>query len=1029
MKIFYHLTCSNKTGNWLRALSLACLLAFCCALTLTASSPQGASVYYQHLGGQRYKLMAEQLRDCRGLSFPSTIKGELRSGSCSTALTLTRDSIRELPLRCKNQAGCLPQNNVASDGREIQRYSIIVDFSQSPYNSYTQSSCCEVLFVMNDGHALRTSAITTVNGPSFVWAACTLNLCQRAGLPKNNNSAILAFDIPAYLRLNHTHHLSAFAVDPDGDSLAYQLTRPMTGPSSYVSYVTRFSASNPLTTFCPGSFPCTPSTSSNPPRGFNLNTRTGDMLFQTTSSNEVSLFAIEIIEFRRDSNGIMQKVGSTFHERIWININGGTNNPPAITLSGEATICAGEKRCFAIKLEDKPFFSTSSPDTLSWNWRSNHPNVSISTSQIATNEVSLQACFITAPGDSIGKSYFFSIQASDSYCPQPARSQRTMHVRVMRRPDFKMRLSKLPGSRMVLQLNSKDTTAQFSATVNLPDKTTRRYTFKRSSVSDTIQYPVAGNYYIEAEIKVPNACSYLLRDSIQLEGCLKLEPLSVSQNPACASLPLTLLPKVSNTVGTIQYRWSDGRNNILSTVDSLRFTPDRDTLIRLWVRDQVDCEASTSIAISSYLPKLSYQNPSVIFCSEGTEFDWAKITDVDPPDARFSSSLAGLVEQRSNGYFSSARIPLSGLGTQSTRVQIDYSDTAGCPVTGGFIVDVNPTPHSVLLNDTLCRETEVYPLFNLLQNEDNVKNAYLVRCYAGPIGPLYSVVNDNLGRYVTRGIYYMEMQTSDRRTGCLGRDSFTVELRGEPTYNVLTVDSPCALSPALELNPFVRVQSTAPKFNWNAVAYNGDATDPIIQTVIRNGDRFFPAKAGKWTLAFAESSTYCTLRDTFEMVVRPLAEPRLGNDTSINIDQTIRLSPGRFDSYEWNNGDAGQTRSIEARWLGLGRHLIWARVSSTETGCFASDSLYLSVLPAGTGIVRMAETGWVYPNPFDKQVQITQAAAEDIRLFTLSGQELPLTAEQVNGNWLLSLERLPAGTYLLQFSVGEILYRSILQKN
>jgi hypothetical protein len=1012
----------------LAMVSLAMVTSGSMAL-VKAGTPQGVSVYYEYLGGQRYKLMAELVRDCRSLSLGSTIGGALRSGSCSTSLTLTRDSIREIPITCKNQLVCTPKNTVSGVGREIHRYSITIDFSQTPYNAYTQSACCEVYFDMNDLSSWRNSAITTIANLTNLYASCTLNLCQRTGLRKNNSSARLATDLPAHLRVNQIHQISAYATDPDGDSLAYSLAVPYWAPSKPVSYVRSFSASNPLTSYCPGTSPCTPNPNPTNPRGFNFNTRTGEMLFQPTVSQEVSLIAIEINEFRRDSNGVMQKVGSAYHERVWVTINGGVNNPPMITMSNEALICAGDKRCVAIKLEDKPFLSTMAPDTLSWDWSSNHPNVTVSASQTVTNEISLQVCFTTAADDSAGKSYFFSVMTADSYCPQPARSQRTMHVRVMRRPDFKMRLSKLPGSRMVLQLNSKDTTAQFSATVNFPDKTTRRYTFKKSSVSDTIQFPVAGNYYIEAEIKVPNACSYLLRDSIQLEGCLKLEPLNIPYNPACASLPLTIVPKTSNTVGTLQYRWSDGRNNILSTSDSLRFTPVRDTLIRLRVIDQVACEASTSISIKSYLPQLSYQTPSVVFCSEGTEFEWAKIANVNPPDARFSASLNGLVEKRGNSYFSAARIPLSGLGTQSERVQIDYSDTAGCPVTGGFIVDVNPSPHSLLLNDTLCRETEVYPLFNLLLNPDNVKNAYLVRCYAGPIGPLFSVVNDNLGRYVTRGIYYMEMQTSDRRTGCLGRDSFTVELRGEPTYNILSVDSPCALSPALELNPFVRVQSTAPKFSWNAVAFNGDATDPILQNVIRSGDRFFPAKAGKWTLAFAESSTYCTLRDTFEMVVRPLPEPRLGNDTSINIDQTIRLTPGRFDSYEWNNGDAAQTRSIEARWLGLGRHLIWARVSSTETGCFASDSLYLSVLPAGTGIVRMAEAGWVYPNPFDKQVQITQAAAEDIRLFTLLGQELSLSAERVNGNWLMSMESLPAGTYLLQFNIGEIRYRSVLQKN
>jgi hypothetical protein len=992
-----------------------------------AGTPVGVGLYYEHLGGQRYKLMAELLRDCRSQPFTSTIGGALRSGSCSTSLTLTRDSIREIPITCKNQLVCTPKNSVSGEGREIHRYSITIDFSQTPYSAYNQASCCEVLFVMNDGHSFRPSTLVTVNGPTSLYASCTLNLCQRTGLPKNNSSARLATDLPVHLRVNQIHQVSAYAADPDGDSLVYGLATPRVDASNPVTYVRSFSASNPITSFCPGPSPCAPNPNPNLPRGFNFNPRTGEMLFQPSAIHEVSLFAIEITEYRRDSNGVMQKVGSSYHERVWSTINGGANNPPLITMNNEALICAGDKRCIAVKLEDKPFLTTT--DTLSWAWSSNHPNVTVSASQTVPNEISLQVCFATAADDSAGKSYFFSVMTADSYCPQPARSQRTMHVRVMRRPDFKLRLSKLPGSRMVLQLNSKDTTAQFSAIVNLPDKTTRRYTFKKSSVSDTIQFPLAGTYYIEAEIKVPNACSYVLRDSIQLEGCLKLEPLSVPLNPACASLPLTIVPKISNAVGSLQYRWSDAQNNVLSTADSLTYTPVRDTLIRLRVIDQVACEASTSIQIGSYLPQLSYQTPSVVFCSEGTEFDWAKITNANPPTASFSSSLAGLVEKRSNGYFSSARIPLSGLGTQSTRVQIDYSDSAGCPVSGGFIVDVNPSPHSILLNDTLCRETEVYPLFNLLQNEDNIKNSYLVSCYAGPIGPLYSVVNDNLGRYLTRGLYYMEMQTSDRRTGCLGRDSFTVELRAAPTYNILKVDSPCALSPALRLNPYVRVQSATPDFNWTAVAFNGDATDPILNSVISNKERFFPAKAGRWTLAFAESSTFCTLRDTFDMEVLPLPKPNIGRDTAINIDRTIRLHPGRFDAYEWNNGDVGSTRNIEARFLGQGRHLIWVRVTSAETNCSAADSLYLEVLPAGTGITRLAEPGWVYPNPFDKALFIAPSGAADVRLFNMLGQELQMQIERKPGQTVLRTDLIPGGLYLLQFSLGDQRYRTMLQKN
>ena len=754
------------------------------------------------------------------------------------------------------------------------------------------------------------------------------------------------------------------------------------------------------------------------------------MIFQPGKQDEISVFAFEINEFRRDSNGIMQKVGTTFHERVVIMTVRAGNNAPVITVPNESPICAGDKRCYAFKIEDKPFNASTPPDTLRWRWSTSHPNLTVSSTVNAPNDVSLQVCVTTSAADSMGTSHFFSLIADDNFCPIPQRAQRTFHIRTLRKPEFNFKASKLPGSRVVLQLSSRDSTAEYSVAFRGPDKFFRRYDYRRkTSVSDTIQFPLAGTYYIEAEIKVPNACSYLLRDSIQLEGCLKLEPLSVPLNPACASLPLTIVPKISNAVGSLQYRWSDAQNNVLSTADSLTYTPVRDTLIRLRVIDQVACEASTSIAIGSYLPQLSYQTPSVVFCSEGTEFDWAKITNANPSTASFSSSLAGLVEKRSNGYFSSARIPLSGLGTQSERVQIDYSDSAGCPVTGGFIVDVNPSPYSILRNDTLCRETEVYPLFNLLQNEDNIKNSYLVSCYAGPIGPLYSVVNDNLGRYVTRGIYYMEMQTSDRRSGCLGRDSFTVELRAAPTYNILKVDSPCALSPALRLNPYVRVQSATPDFNWTAVAFNGDATDPILSRVISNKERFFPAKAGRWTLAFAESSTFCTLRDTFDMEVLPLPKPNIGRDTAINIDRTIRFSPGRFDAYEWNNGDVGSTRNIEARFLGLGRHLIWVRVTSAETNCSAADSLYLEVLPAGTGITRLAEPGWVYPNPFDKALFIAPSGAADVRLFNMLGQELQLQIERKSGQTVLRTDLIPGGLYLLQFSLGDQRYRTMLQKN
>jgi hypothetical protein len=267
------------TRSSMLALIMLAMVASCSMALVQAGTPQGVSVYYEHLGGQRYKLMAELLRDCRSQPFTSTIGGALRSGSCSTSLTLTRDSIREIPITCKNQLVCSPKNTVSGEGREIHRYSITIDFSQTPYSAYTQSTCCEVFFDMNDGGSLRNSFITTIANINNLYASCTLNLCQRAGLPKNNSSARLVTDLPVRLRVNQIHQISAYATDPDGDSLAYSLAQPYWAPSKPVIYVRSFSASNPITSYCPGASPCTPNPNPTNPRGFNFNPRTGEMLF------------------------------------------------------------------------------------------------------------------------------------------------------------------------------------------------------------------------------------------------------------------------------------------------------------------------------------------------------------------------------------------------------------------------------------------------------------------------------------------------------------------------------------------------------------------------------------------------------------------------------------------------------------------------------------------------------------------------------------------------------------------------------
>jgi len=445
--------------------------------------------------------------------------------------------------------------------------------------------------------------------------------------------------------LKQTNQISFHALDPDGDSLEYTLAKPRQSASLFATYKSGYSETNPLSVYCPGTPPCTPSPNSNPPRGFFLDRTTGDMVFQPTVNNEQALICVEITEFRRDSSGVMRKIGSSFHERVIISLNAANNLSPIITVPAGVAACAGEKQCYTFLVTDKKVSSAAVPDTLRLKWFSSLSGASVSTTQTIPNEATVKVCYNTKSSDTLPNAHFFTLWSDDNYCPNPARAQQTLRFRVQKKPDFRIKLLKIPGSRMVYSLACNQKGPTYSVALRGPNKFFRNIRYTGNNVSDTIQLPDAGLYNLDAEITVPGFCTFTLRDSIWLEGCIKLKELRVPRNPACATLPLLFKAEVSNAVGSIQYRWSDGRNGTLSTADSLKFFPVRDTLIRLWARDQVGCETSVQLQVLSYKPELRFQAPSLVFCGEGMSEEWPKITSVQPPDAQFHTGREVRKEQ------------------------------------------------------------------------------------------------------------------------------------------------------------------------------------------------------------------------------------------------------------------------------------------------------------------------------------------------------------------------------------------------
>ena len=82
------------------------------------------------------------------------------------------------------------------------------------------------------------------------------------------------------------------------------------------------------------------------------------------------------------------------------------------------------------------------------------------------------------------------------------------------------------------------------------------------------------------------------------------------------------------------------------------------------------------------------------------------------------------------------------------------------------------------------------------------------------------------------------------------------------------------------------------------------------------------------------SGTFCDTIRRINLTVKPKLTPKLINDKSICIGDTLQLYPGKFDFYLWNNG--GKASKIIVKNVGN----YWVKVSDSST-CSAIDSFTL----------------------------------------------------------------------------------------
>lgn len=288
-----------------------------------ASHAQGGDLTYTCLGGNQYRLRLAFYRDCSGTNAPASVNIDISSATCNQNLSVTL-----LPINGTGQDVtpiCPSMTTVCNGGNNPGVQEWIYEG-----NVTLPQACTDWVFSFT--LCCRNAAINTILNPGGenIYIETHLN---SVAAPCNNSPTFSNIPVP-FICSGQSYCFNHGAVDPDGDSLSYSLVTPATGPTTTVTYISPYSASQPLL--------------SSPAVSFN--NITGDICMNPTQII-VTVMAVRVEEWR---NGIM--IGSVVRD-IQLHTISCTNNLPTITgINGgnnfSASVCAGNTLSFYVNSTD-----------------------------------------------------------------------------------------------------------------------------------------------------------------------------------------------------------------------------------------------------------------------------------------------------------------------------------------------------------------------------------------------------------------------------------------------------------------------------------------------------------------------------------------------------------------------------------------------------------------------------------------------------------------------------------------------------
>lgn len=520
-------------------------------LTVQATSYIGNEIEYRQTDSMKYEVDFIFYRHCS--SGRLTNQAFVSRVMCSTSGT-SKDlspsvvSISQIKTACDSagsQCGSSPNSFASGPGIERIVFRSEVDFDASAYSAFITKGCGNIRFEVIEC-CRATTKVTTNSGENF-YNYAELQLYGTSG----NSTPRLTINPIEYVCCNQPAYLNIGAIDTiDGDSLSYNISVAQKGFGSSITYSGKYSNNQPINVYYPGTlkYPYVNPTA-NPPIGMYVDPSTGEMIFTPTQCDEHTIYAVQVVEWRKDTaTGRMAKIGAVTRDIELKAKQCPSSYVPIISGNFKSTVCEETRLCFTVSATDQtkkppPPMPTPEPDSVVMYWNHGIPGATLTAQKDTFREKeSMLFCWQPKKGDARPWPYTFVVGATDNNCKELGITSRSFQVFVTPKVEaFSIAVDSIGcGTYAVTNaLKSQPSNTQVSITASQISGNATGYQFlsnkstSSSNFNDTIEFLGNGSFVVSYSLNNSNNCPTTVLDTITVQGLPDL--VMAKDTELCAS--------------------------------------------------------------------------------------------------------------------------------------------------------------------------------------------------------------------------------------------------------------------------------------------------------------------------------------------------------------------------------------------------------------------------------------------------------------------------------------------------------------